>query len=309
MEDNINRKIIAALKKDGRISFVSLAKELDITSATVTRHVDKMLRENLISIKAVLNPLKLGYNAHAFIALDLNLTKVDDLAERLVNIPNISLVVTTFGRYAMLILADFPAWEELQDYITRVLPRVEGINKIDAFPVVENKKLYNPLFKDDGVNEPPASIDKTDKIIIEELEKNGRVSFAELAQPLGISLATVSRRVARLQEENILKISAIRNPAMLGYLANAYVVLRADLNKVGAICRLLAAYHEVHMIMTLMSGFEIIAGIHLQSPEMLYRFIADKIAPIEGVFSIETFISAEIKKRSYPLFDLEDEGY
>lgn len=94
---------------------------------------------------------------------------------------------------------------------------------------------------------------------------------------------------------------------MLGYMANAYVVLRADLKKVDAICNTLTTYHEVHMIMTLMNGFEIMAGIHLQNPEMLYRFISEKIASIDGVFSIETFISAEIKKRSYPLFDLEDE--
>jgi DNA-binding Lrp family transcriptional regulator len=307
MIDDINRRIVAALKLDGRVSYAALAKGLDVTAATVAKHIDKMLREHLIDIKAVLNPFKLGYYAHAFIALDINLTRVDDLAARLVNNPHISLVVTTFGRYAMLILADFATWEELQDYITRELPRIEGINKIDAFPVVENKKMYNPLFKSDGVYGSPASIDQTDKIIIEELEKNGRASFVDLAQQLGISLATVSRRVARLQEENVLKICAIRNPTMLGYLANAYVVLRADLNKVDAICHALAANHEVHMIMTLMSGFEIMAGIHLQSPEALYRFIAGEIAPIYGVFSIETFISAEIKKRSYPLFDLEDE--
>jgi Lrp/AsnC family transcriptional regulator for asnA, asnC and gidA len=304
--ESIDRRIIAALKREGRHSYASLAKELHIHAATIARRVEKMLVGEVIDIKAVLNPFKLGYNAHAFIALDIDLTKVDRVAARLVNNHNISLVVTTFGRYAMLLLADFPTWEMLQDYITRELPRIEGINKADAFPVIENKKLYNPLFKNDGTG-GPASIDETDKTIIEELEKNGRASYAELAAKLGVSLATVSRRVARLQAENIIRISAIRNPVRLGYLANAYIVLRADLSKVDAICAALAVHHEVHMIMTLMSGFEILAGIHLQNPERLYRFIVKEIAGIDGVTGNETFICAEIRKRSYPLFDFDGE--
>jgi DNA-binding Lrp family transcriptional regulator len=307
MIDNINRKIIAALKINGRYSYTGLAKDLGINVATVTKRIDKMIQEDVISIRAVLNPFKLGYNAHALIAVDVDLTKVDQVCSQFVNNHNISLVVATFGRFDVIFLADYPTWEMLQDYITKELPKVVGINKIDAFPIIENKKIFNPLFKHDTGISKPASIDQTDQTIIEELEKNGRLNYAELAAELEISVATVSRRVARLQEEEIIKISAIRNPAKLGYLANAYIVIRADLNKVNDICAELGGYPEVHLIMTLMSGFEILLGIHLQSPEKLYKFILEKIAKIEGVSNIETFICAEIKKRSYPLFELDSE--
>ena len=308
MIDNVNRRIIAALKNDGRYSYAGLAKNMGINAATVAKRIDKMLREDVISIRAVLNPFKLGYSAHALITLDINLTKVDQVCAHFVNNPNISLVVTTFGRFDVILLADYPTWEMLQDYITKELPKVEGINKVDAFPVIENKKIYNPLFKYDSNTSKPASIDETDQTIIEELERNGRSNYAELARRLGISLATVSRRVARLKEEDIIKISAIRNPSKLGYLANAYIVLRADLNKVNDICAELEVYPEVHLLMTLMSGFEILAGIHLQNPEMLYKFITGEIAKIDGVSNIETFICAEIRKRSYPLFELDGES-
>lgn len=308
MIDKINRQIIAALKRDGRCSYAGLAKELGINAATVAKRIENMIQEDVISIRAVLNPFKLGYNAHALITLDIDLTKVERICAQFVDNHNISLVVTTFGRFDVILLADFPTWEMLQDYITKELPKVEGINKIDAFPIIENKKVYNPLFKYNPSINKPASIDEIDKNLIEELERNGRSNYAELARKLGISLATVSRRVARLKEEDIMKISAIRNPSILGYLANAYVVLRADLNKVNAICTELEAYPEVHLIMTLMSGFEILAGIHLQNPEMLYKFIVEKIAEIDGVSNIETFICAEIRKRSYPLFELDGES-
>jgi DNA-binding Lrp family transcriptional regulator len=308
MIDAINRKIIAALKSDGRYSYAGLAKQIGINVATVTKRIDKMLQEDVISIRAVLNPFKLGYNAHALITLDIDLTKVDQVCAQFVTNHNISLVVTTFGRFDVILLADFSSWEMMQDYITKEIPKLEGINKVDAFPIIDNKKIYNPLFKYDSNKNKPLSIDEIDQTIIEELEKNGRLNYAELARKLGISLATVSRRVARLKKEDIIKITAIHNPSKLGYLANAYIVLRADLNKVNAICSELEAYPEVHLIMTLMSGFEILAGIHLQNPEMLYKFIVEIIAKIDGVSNIETFICAEIRKRSHPLFELDNES-
>ena len=142
-----------------------------------------------------------------------------------------------------------------------------------------------------------------DGSIIKELGKDGRLPFTELASRLNLSLTTVSRRVARLRREHILGISAVRNPSKWGYLANAYVSIHADLNKVQAICDSLATCPEIHLIMTTMSEFEILAGVHSPSSEEMYRFIVDKIARIEGVSNIETFVCAEIRKRAYALFD------
>ncbi len=75
MMDDVDRRIIAALKSDGRYSYAGLAKDLGINAATVNRRIDKMLEEDVISIRAVLNPFKLGYNAHALITLDIDLTR------------------------------------------------------------------------------------------------------------------------------------------------------------------------------------------------------------------------------------------
>jgi DNA-binding Lrp family transcriptional regulator len=307
MENDLNRKIITSLKRDGRCSYAKLAKELGVNVATATKRVEKMLQEDVITIETVLNPFKFGFNAHAFISLDIDLSKVDQVCAHLVSNPNISLLATVFGRFDVIIIADFPTWETLQEFITRELPGINGISRIDTFPIIEIKKIYNGLFKYDSFISVPPRLDKFDLMIIEELRKNGRLSYAYLAEKLNLSLTTVSRRVAHLKNEEIIKITAIRNPSKWGYLANAYSVLHADLSKVDAICNELSAYPEVHLIMTLMSGFEILIGIHLSHPEVMYKFIVDKIALIDGVYNIETFVCAETRKRSYALFDPETE--
>jgi DNA-binding Lrp family transcriptional regulator len=307
MIDNLNQKIINSLKQDGRYSCARLAKELGVNVATVTKRFDKMLEEDVIAIRTILNPFRFGFNAHALIMLDIDLNKINQVCDGLVRNPNISLVASIFGRYDLMIIADFPTWEMLQEYITRELPNIEGISKVDTYPIIEIKKIYSGLFKYDSVISTPPQIDKIDLILIEELGKNGRVSFADLSNKLDISLTTVSRRVAHLKKEELIKITAIRNPAKWGYLANAFFVLRADLNKVDAICEELSVYPEIHLVMTLMSGYEILAGIHLSNLEDMYQFILKKVAKMDGVSNIETFVCAETRKRSYALFDPEKE--
>jgi len=110
MIDNLNQKIITSLKRDGRYSYARLAKELGVNVATVAKRIDKMLEEDVITIKTVLNPFKFGFNAHSFITLDINLSKVDQVCAQLVSNPNISLLAIIFGRFDVLIIADFPSY-------------------------------------------------------------------------------------------------------------------------------------------------------------------------------------------------------
>jgi DNA-binding Lrp family transcriptional regulator len=308
MTDLLDQKIIDLLKQNGRYTCAAIAQELKVNVATVAKRIDHMLAEDVIAIKTVLNPFKLGFNHHAFVTLDIDLTKVDSICDRLVDSPNISLVATAFGRYDLLLLADFSTWETLQEYVAKGLSRTEGISKINAFPIVEIKKLYNGLFTytslpGGSLPGAPPVLDDIDRSIISELGKNGRLPFTDLASRLNLSLTTISRRVARLRREDILGIAAVRNPSKWGYLSNAYISIHADLNKVQAICNSLATCPEIHLIMTAMSEFEILAGIHSPSSEQMYRFIVDKVARIDGVSNIETFICAEIRKRAYALFD------
>ncbi len=309
MSDHLDQKIISLLKRDGRYTCAGIARDLGINVATVAKRIDRMLAEDEITIKTVLNPFKLGFNNHAFVTLDVDLSRIDRICNELVEISNISLVATSFGRYDLLLMVDFPTWGTLKEFIAQDLSRIEGVIKTNALPIVEIKKLYNGLFTYGTAIDTAPIIDSVDRSIIVELGKNGRMPFADLASSLNVSLTTVSRRIARLRKDGILGISAVRNPAKWGYLANAYVGIHADPTKVQMICRKLEVYPEMHLIMTAMNEFEILAGIHSPNAEQLYRFIVDKVARIEGVSNVETFVCAEIRKRAYALFDpVKDES-
>jgi len=56
------------------------------------------------------------------------------------------------------------------------------------------------------------SIDNLDRLIIEELRKNGRESYKKIAKKLKVSDGTIRFRVNRMVKAHIIKISALVNP-------------------------------------------------------------------------------------------------
>lgn len=72
-------------------------------------------------------------------------------------------------------------------------------------------------------------IDNKDMTILEELEKNARISFIEIGKKLGISEAAIRKRVKKLEEENvILGYKASVNYKKLGY--SNKIIMGVDTN-------------------------------------------------------------------------------
>ncbi|MEJ2739253.1 MAG: Lrp/AsnC ligand binding domain-containing protein, partial [Dehalococcoidia bacterium] len=107
---------------------------------------------------------------------------------------------------------------------------------------------------------------------------------------------------------NVIKITAIPNPPrLLGYSSIAYLGLQVELGNINEICKELASHPEVHLIMTLMGGFSILCVIVLPNLEDLYKFIIEQVSQINGVYNVETSIRAELRKRTYLAFNIEEE--
>jgi DNA-binding Lrp family transcriptional regulator len=305
MLDKTDIKIIKTLAKDARLSNLSLASQLNIAASTVTRRLDSLLQDRVISIKALPNPSRIGYKASAIIGLNIDLRKVDGLCQKLAQNNQLTLIVTIFGRFDVLIIADFLNFEMLNNFIKQELPNVEGIVRIEPLFVAETTKRYSGMFPYKEMKNSDAAIDDIDGKLLGALGKNGRVPYSQLAGELGVSIATISRRVRALINNDIMKITVVPNPAKFGYLAIAGILLHTDFSKVNEIAARLAESPEVHTVMKLSNSYDIFFIVHFPNPEKLYQYLKTKIAAIDGVLSMETFIVSEIVKLSTTATGLE----
>lgn len=294
-----DKKIILELQKNGRASYAELASKLGISVSTVASRTEKLIRSRVIEIRAVPNPYKMGLTANALIAVKAEPSKVDRICERLVDNFFISTVTTVFGRYDILIIVHFPAWEMMHDFINKDLSRIDGVLRVESYYLNEFKKRYQRIFSKDSSTRRPFRLKDSEKTLIEELAKDGRKNIREIAEKIRIHVSTVSRRIHALVEEDVFKIVAVPNPQSFGYGSNAFISLDVEASKVDQICEDLFSYPEIVVMTTLVNGSGVMLGIQTINNEMLYRFIKEKIARIKGVQETETLITAELKKRSY----------
>jgi Lrp/AsnC family transcriptional regulator, regulator for asnA, asnC and gidA len=295
MIGDIDRKLIFALQEDGRTSNVELSQHLGIHVSTISKRIQFLEENDVLKIRALPNPFKLGYSAHAFVAIEVDSNHIEPLCKRLEETFNVNLVVTVFGRFDIMASIYFTNWEKLLNFVSSELSANNGVRSVETFLIKEIKKRYYGLSHPDH---QLVKIDDLDQKIIEKLTENGRYKNKHLARELGITPPTCLRRLSRLLSSGVIEIKAVPNPSHLGYAANAFVFLRIEPGRVDEVCDKLQVYKEVFLITSLFNGYDLLVGVNGTSPEELFNF-KNKILSIEGIINDDTIIRAQIKKRYY----------
>ena len=142
-------------------------------------------------------------------------------------------------------------------------------------------------------------MDDIDIKIISMLQDDGRVSNAQIARDVGCSDPTVRRRLRRLIQDEILRVSALRDPGKIGYASEALIGVHVDLAKIDEVAEDLARLDEVNWVTITTGTYDIFVWAALQSPEALGIFLRTKVGQISGVQRTETFVNLSVKKRGY----------
>ena len=94
--------------------------------------------------------------------------------------------------------------------------------------------------------------DSTDGLILAELQRDGRVTFAELGRRVGLSAPAVAERVQRLEDEGvILGYRAVVDPRAVGFALSAIIRVRPApdrLKTVADVARRTAEVVECHRV-------------------------------------------------------------
>ncbi len=142
-------------------------------------------------------------------------------------------------------------------------------------------------------------VDELDRRIIELLQRDGRASNAKMARGLGVSEGTVRRRLARLLQEEVIRVVAIAEPGRLGYHTSAFIGLQVDPAKVEAVATKLAELSETEHLTITTGAYDIFTWVNLASAEALATFLHTKMGTINGVRHTETFVCLQAMKRAH----------
>jgi Lrp/AsnC family transcriptional regulator for asnA, asnC and gidA len=146
------------------------------------------------------------------------------------------------------------------------------------------------------VTEP--ALDDVNKRIIEQLQRDGRMSYAALAKVVGLSEAAVRQRVQRLLDTSVMQIVAVTDPLTLGFARQVMVGLKVT-GDMRPIALALATIPEVDYVVICAGAYDLLAELVCTDDDHLLALLNDKIRAIAGVTETETFVYLRLTKQTY----------
>lgn len=144
----------------------------------------------------------------------------------------------------------------------------------------------------------PVQLDDVSKAIVEQLQTDGRRSYAEIGKAVGLSEAAVRQRVQKLTDAGVMQVVAVTDPMQLGFYRQAMIGVKVA-GDTSAVAETLAKIPAVDYVVLTAGSFDILAEVVCENDDDLIDLLNTRIRGIEGVQSTETFVYLRLQKQFY----------
>ena len=125
--DATDRRIIALMQLDGRMSNVDIAREIGVAEATVRKRIERLLSEGVIRVAAIPSLDRLALDVETLIMLKVDLGQVDRIGHQLALMREVRSVKYATGVYYIILQAVFPSDVDLLQFLTGRLAKIPGV--------------------------------------------------------------------------------------------------------------------------------------------------------------------------------------
>ncbi len=143
-----------------------------------------------------------------------------------------------------------------------------------------------------------SALDKTGWHILEELQQNGRISFAELGRRVGLTLPAVAERVRKMEDAGIITgFRADVDPAKIGLSIAAFIRISVAADVSARVAKAVRDMPEVLECHRGTGADSFTLKVAVESVQHLERVI-DKLTPF-GTTSTSIVLSTLVKNRNF----------
>lgn len=148
-------------------------------------------------------------------------------------------------------------------------------------------------------NIQPAQIDEIDLKIIGALQVDGRRPVSEIGREIGVPKSTVQRRLDALIRDRVIMVAAYADSAKLGLGIHVHLNISVALASYQDVIDAVSALTEVRWVAVTTGPADIVAEAYFASSSHLQEFLKTKLAPIDGVTSVQTSVILGVEKITF----------
>ena len=232
--DSLNLTILKDLLSDGRKSFADIAKDNNTSKDVIAKRFKQLKAKGMIlGFTTQNNSRCFDANFITNLLIQVQRGKMEPTIQAVNKIPNVIHAYPSAIQQAVLTEVSLKNIDELEAVkkLIQSQPYVLGTD-VTIWTGIRNTPENLSIFNaEEHVGKKPpqetashrrktdTEIDDLDRTIINKLGLNGRMPFAEIANPLGVSTETIVRRYEKLRENGDLKVVVQIDPTKIGYYA------------------------------------------------------------------------------------------
>ena len=304
--DHLDRQIIHALIIDGRVPFSRIAAVTGASEQTVARRYRRMHAAAVVRVVAVPDTHRIGESKWV-VRLQCVPDAAAAVADALARRADTSWVQLTSGGTEICCMVQPLDGNSGHDLLLRQLPASRRIVAVSAHSLLhmfrggashwpgatealtdEQAAMLAPAPPDgNGADKQVPGLEPDDRVLLAELARDGRASFAELAHATHWHESTVRRRVSELRAGGLLYLDVDVEESAFGIATRAHLWMSVAPARLAAVGEALAGHPEVPFVAATTGTSNLIASVLCRDDDALYRYLTERIASLDGVNAVE----------------------
>ncbi|WP_067676740.1 Lrp/AsnC family transcriptional regulator [Nocardia miyunensis] len=261
--DEIDRKLLQSLEREGRATVKGLAEEHGLSRATIHSRMRALAERDVFKVLGLVNPDYLGRPAVIVFFIKV-LSDAAQVLEDVWALPEISWAGAMTDAITVLAQGSFANLAEAAEFTNTRLRAHPTVDEVDPHVLTEvlnparTGQRKKPAWYTAARNEP---LDPVDLAIAQILQRDGRTPFAQLAEAAGLSVAATRQRAVKLMESGIVQIRTIIDPAALGRQSLGIVCIKLR-GSATTVMHQLADMADVHYVDQTLGTYPILSEFH-----------------------------------------------
>ena len=302
--DQLDRQIVHALIIDGRVPFSRVAAVVGVSEQTVARRYRRMRSAGVVRIAGVPDTQRLGQTEWA-VRLQCVPDAAAAVADALARRPDTYWVQLVSGGTEIDCVVK-PTDDSGHDLLLRQLPSSRRIVAISAHSLLhifrgntdhwltaaealtaEQAAMLAPPASGDDWEQPASRLGPDDRVLLSELARDGRASYAELAQATHWHESTVRRRIFELRASGVLYLDVDIDGAAYGMKTWVHMWMSVAPARLAMVGEALAQHPEIPFVAATTGTSNLTASVLCRDNDALYQYVTERIASLDGVNALE----------------------
>ncbi|HTW05322.1 MAG TPA: AsnC family transcriptional regulator [Streptosporangiaceae bacterium] len=314
--DLLDKQIIQALFIDGRVPFSRIATVTGVSEQTVARRYRRMRAADVVRVTGIPDTALLGHSEWV-VRLQCVPDAAAAVAGALARRPDTFWVQLMSGGTEIGCVVK-PTDGSPDDLLLRQLPASRRIVAISAHLLLhmfrgntehwagasmsltaeQAAALSAGAASGNGDRAAAHGLGPGDRVLLAELARDGRASYAELAHATHWHESTVRRRLEDLRAAGLLYLDVDVDEAAFGITTRAHLWMSVAPARLVAVGEAMAQHTEIPFVAATTGASNLMASVLCRDDEALYRYLTERIASLDGVTALEVAPIMRTAKRT-----------